>query len=90
MTTDHGRGSTPADWTDHGQKVEGAEYIWIAVMGPGTPALGVREGVETTQSQVAATIAQLLGEDFLAESPKSAPPLPGVCISGEKSTPKSR
>ena len=58
--------------------------------GTGHTRIGVREGVETTQSQVAATIAQLLGEDFLAESPKSAPPLPGVCISGEKSTPKSR
>lgn len=78
LTTDHGRGSTPADWTDHGQKVEGAEYMWIAVMGPETPALGVREGVETTQSQVAATIARLLGEDFVAASPRSAQPLPGV------------
>lgn len=78
MTTDHGRGGTPADWTDHGEEVQGAEFLWIAVMGPGTPALGVREGVETTQSQVAATVARLVGEDFRAASPKSAPPLPGV------------
>lgn len=79
LTTDHGRGSTPDDWTDHGQEVPGAEDIWIAVMGPGTPASGVREGVESTQSQVAGTIARLLGEDFQAYSPRSAPPLPGVC-----------
>ena len=79
LTTDHGRGSTPANWIDHDRDVEDAEFIWIAVMGPGTPALGVREAVETTQSQVAATIAALLGEDFVAHSPKSAKPLPGVC-----------
>jgi hypothetical protein len=48
------------------------------VLGPDTPALGVRENIETTQSQVAATIAQLLGEDFVAASPKVAAPLEGV------------
>jgi hypothetical protein len=78
VTTDHGRGDTRVDWIDHGKKVPLAEYIWIAVMGPDTPPLGVRENVETTQSQVAATIAHLLGEDFVAASPKAAPPLPGV------------
>ena len=76
VTTDHGRGSTRADWTDHGKKVPGAEFIWVAVMGPGVPALGEREGVEVTQGQVAATIAGLLGEDFNAASPKAARPLP--------------
>jgi hypothetical protein len=78
VTTDHGRGDTRVDWTDHGKNVPSAEFIWIAVLGPDTPALGVRENVETTQSQVAATIAHVLGEDFVAASPKSAPPLPGV------------
>jgi hypothetical protein len=76
MTTDHGRGLTRADWTDHGKNVPGAEYIWIAVMGPDTPALGVREKYTATQSQVAATVAALVGEDFLKASPKAAPPLP--------------
>lgn len=76
LTTDHGRGGTGRDWTDHGQRVEGAEFIWIATLGPDIPALGVREGVEATQGQVAATIAHLIGEDFVAVSPKSAPPLP--------------
>lgn len=76
VTTDHGRGSTRTDWTDHGKNVPGAEWIWIAVLGPDTPALGVREKVAVTQSQVAATIARLLGEDFSKASPKSAPPLP--------------
>ena len=76
VTTDHGRGGTRVDWTDHGKAVPGAEFIWAAVMGPGTPATGERENVEVTQSQIAATIARLVGEDFVAASPKAAPPLP--------------
>ena len=78
VTTDHGRGATRADWTDHGKDVPGAEFIWIAVLGPDTPALGIRRDVETTQSQVAATIAHLLGEDFTTASPRAAAPLAGV------------
>ena len=76
ITTDHGRGSTRVDWTDHGQAVPGAEFIWVGVMGPDIPAAGERENVEATQSQVAATVAALVGEDFNAASPKAAPPLP--------------
>jgi len=76
LATDHGRGATPSDWTDHGQKVPAAESIWMAVMGPGTPALGVREGVEATQSQLAATVAALVGLDFRSAAPRAAPPLP--------------
>lgn len=78
LATDHGRGSTPADWTDHGEKVPAAESIWMAVMGPSTLAFGVREGVEATQSQLAATVAALVGQDFRSASPKAAPPLPDV------------
>ena len=76
VTTDHGRGLTRTDWTDHGKRVPGAEFIWMAVMGPDTPGLGERENVEATQSQVAATIARLVGEDFNAASLKAARPLP--------------
>lgn len=45
-------------------------------MGPDTPAQGERENIETTQSQIAATIARLVGEDFNAASPKAAESLP--------------
>lgn len=76
VTTDHGRGSTRADWTDHGKNVPGAELVWMAVLGPDTPALGERANVEVTQSQVAATIAALVGEDFNAVSKDAAKPLP--------------
>jgi hypothetical protein len=80
LATDHGRGATPADWTDHGEKVPAAESIWMAVMGPKTPALGVREGAQATQSQLAATVAALLGlgDEFRAAAPKAAPPLPDL------------
>lgn len=78
VAPDHGRGSTIRDWTDHGAKIEGAEYVWMCMIGPDTPALGVRSNVEVTLSQVAATLAEAVGEDFCAASPKSAKPLPGV------------
>lgn len=75
LSTDHGRGDTAKDWTDHGQKVPAAERIWIAVMGPGIPALGLRSDANVTQSQIAATIAALLGENYAAAQPKAAAPL---------------
>jgi len=78
VATDHGRGDTARDWTDHGDKVPVADRIWVAVMGPDTPALGLRAGVDATQSQVAATVAHLLSEDFDEAVPAAAPPLPGV------------
>lgn len=78
VAIDHGRGATSADWTDHGRGVPAAERTWMAVMGPDTPPLGLREGVTVTTAQVAATIAELVGEDFRSGAPKAAPPLPGI------------
>jgi hypothetical protein len=79
ITTDHGRGSGDREWKNHGEKVEGAENIWIAVIGPDTPALGERTNVASVrQSQIAATIASLVGmtNPFRALSPNIALPLP--------------
>ena len=73
VTTDHGRGTTPLNWTNHNKDTPGAEFIWLAAFGPGVPALGVRENIQVTQSQVAATLATLVGEDFRAASPAAAP-----------------
>jgi hypothetical protein len=75
LTTDHGRGSDAKTWTSHGRKVPAADRIWMAVMGPGVPPLGLRSGVSVTQSQIAATIAALVGEDYAGAQPKAAPPL---------------
>ncbi len=75
VTTDHGRGDG-REWIRHGRGVDGAERIWIAAMGPDIPALGVRQGTPTTQSQVAATVAAALGLDWTAVEPKAAMALP--------------
>lgn len=58
LTTDHGRGHTTRDWTDHGDDVKGSEQMWLAAFGA-----GVAPGMEgtATQSQVAPTILSLLG-----------------------------
>ena len=47
----------------------------MALMGPGVPALGVRRNVTVTTSQIAATIAALVGEDFRQAVPRAAPPI---------------
>lgn len=75
MATDHGRGNTGENWTSHGEKVLESDQIWMAVMGPGIAPLGTRPGVKVTQSQIAATVAMLLGEDYNAAQPKAAKPL---------------
>jgi phosphopentomutase len=76
VAVDHGRGATVGDWTDHGRKVPAAEQVWMAAMGPGIAQMGVREGTAVTLSQVAATIAAVVGEDFRAASADAAAPLP--------------
>ena len=58
-------------WRDHGEKVNGAEFIWVGFLGPDTPALGERaNAAAVTQGQVAATLAALLGEDYRPPSPR--------------------
>ena len=75
LTTDHGRGSGPSDWTTHGAKVDGAENIWIGVLGPDTPARGVVTSGRVTQSQIAATVAALVGKNYRAAVPVAAQPI---------------
>ena len=62
ITTDHGRGSTADDWNGHGNDVAGAEKIWMAIIGPDTPAGGEVRG-DVHQRDVAPTILKLLGID---------------------------
>jgi Metalloenzyme superfamily len=79
ITTDHGRGSGLEEWKEHGVEEKGSENIWIAVMGPDTNALGERTNIKiATQSQIASTVAELLGKHFSASSPDAAPPLPVI------------
>jgi len=79
ITADHGRGSGPVEWKDHGKDEKGSENIWLAVIGPDTPPLGERTHIAPiTQSQIAATIAALLGQDFRRASPRAAAPVSGI------------
>ena len=76
ITTDHGRGDGPENWKHHDWNVEGAENMWIAVLGPDTPAQGERKNApRVTQSQIASTVARLLGKDWQSFNPKAAAPL---------------
>jgi hypothetical protein len=64
VTSDHGRGSTLEDWHSHGDDVAGAEYIWVAAIGPDTPAVGeLSSGDEYFQRDIAATLLELAGID---------------------------
>jgi hypothetical protein len=86
VTTDHGRGGAPVEWKSHGEEVKGSERIWIAVIGPDTPALGERKNVAlVTQSQIAATLAALLGSDYRAFAPKAGLPIGSVLPASENS-----
>ena len=77
ITTDHGRGSGPVEWKDHGVDQKGSGNIWIAVIGPDTRPLGERANIDpVTQAQIAATVAAFLGKDFAHDVPAAAPPLP--------------
>jgi len=76
ITTDHGRGSGLEEWKEHGVDEMGSENIWIAVLGPDTPALGERANITpVTQAQIAATVAAFLGKDYAKDVSGVAPPL---------------
>lgn len=65
ITTDHGRGTQPKDtWRSHGTDIKGAGEIWMAAIGPDTPAMGEVKSGQVYQNQVAATVAELLGLDY--------------------------
>jgi hypothetical protein len=79
FSPDHGRGKAPRKWRDHGQKIPDSKYIWMAFLGPDTPALGERTNIApVTQNQMAATLAAFLGEDYAAAVPKAGKPITDV------------
>ena len=79
ITCDHGRGSGPVEWKEHGVQEKGSENVWIAVMGPDTAPLGERtQTAEVHQAQIAATLAALLGMDYRAAISAAAPPIDAV------------
>lgn len=76
ITVDHGRGDTPADWRNHGEKVPGSEHIWMAFVGPEWTLRGEWQDSEPIyQKQVAATLARALGLDYTEQSPTAGGPI---------------
>jgi hypothetical protein len=75
---DHGRGEG-AKWTSHGKDVPESSQTWMAWLGPDSAPLGERKNVAAvTESQVAATLAALLGEDYHGAVPPSGAPIPSL------------
>lgn len=65
IAVDHGRGITAEEWKHHGTKIKHADEIWLAVMGPDTPATGEeKKESQYYQNQIAKTLAAFLGLDF--------------------------
>lgn len=66
ITTDHGRGlAEGSNWKHHGSRIAEASEMWMAAIGPSIPAVGEsKKQAQTYQGQIAATIAQLLGQEF--------------------------
>jgi hypothetical protein len=62
ITTDHGRGFGEA-FSNHSREVDGAQHIWMTVIGPGiAPAMSMKG--QFYQNQIARTAATLLGFDY--------------------------
>jgi hypothetical protein len=78
ITADHGRGRTPQDWAEHDAGIQGSQDIWVAIIGPDTPAIGeAQDFPDVTQSDIAATMLQYLGLDWRDFNPNARPPIPG-------------
>ena len=82
ITTDHGRGAAAdGQWKSHGQKTPDSDQIWLAALGPDTPATGLATSGQLYQNQVAATLAALLGERY-APTPATGKPIGAVLGAG--------
>jgi hypothetical protein len=76
ITVDHGRGPAPTAWKNHGKDISDSAYTWLAVLGPDTAPLGERANTPLAkQSQIAATVAALVGQDFNSAFSRTAPPI---------------
>lgn len=82
ITTDHGRGSDSLEaWKHHGHFLEmqedgteamsdfpGDDDVWMAVIGPDTPALGeVHNGPAVKLNQIASSAARFLGYNYKSD-----------------------
>ena len=76
ITTDHGRGETAENWSDHGEDVPEARSIWMAFISPDTNLRGEWKDSKTLyQNQVAATLCKYLGFDYSEQNPNAGKPI---------------
>ena len=76
ITVDHGRGITIKDWTDHGEKVPEAQYIWMAFISPESSLRGEWKNAATIyQNQAAATLCRWLNLDYSENNPQAGKPI---------------
>ena len=89
FSPDHGRGEGLDSWKDHGPSaafpekkwpgLPGSKQIWMGFIGPDTPALGERTKIAPVlQTQLAATVAALLDQDYDAAVPAAGKPITDV------------
>lgn len=70
ITTDHGRATSSCRWNRHARFFSGSSHIWLAVLGPDTPATGeMKNKARYEQSQIAKTIAVLVGVSYRQVKP---------------------
>jgi hypothetical protein len=76
LTTDHGRGSGPKEWRDHGARTAGSGETWMAFVSPLMTRRGEWSKHEPlTTAQVAATLVDWMGYDWKAFDPAAAAPV---------------
>ncbi|MFT3743193.1 MAG: hypothetical protein QM785_02760 [Pyrinomonadaceae bacterium] len=76
ITTDHGRGNSTKDWSDHGEDVPEAQNIWMAFAVPGVKHRGEWKNTEPVyQNQIAATLCRLMGFDYSENNSNAGKPV---------------
>jgi hypothetical protein len=84
ITTDHGRGSKPANWSTHGFWIKGSGETWMALLGYGINKEGELKNKDIVYlKQIASTISYLADEHFEAIDHPVASPLSFV-VEGKK------
>jgi hypothetical protein len=70
ITTDHGRGKKPNSWVRHDMFTSGSKNTWLMTLGSAfTPQGEIKNDQEIFNEQLAQTIAQLLGYNFITAHP---------------------
>ena len=76
ITTDHGRGNSTKDWSDHGEDVPNAQFIWMAFISPEVAVRGEWKDSEIIyQDQIAATLCRFLNIDYSEQNPNAGKPV---------------